>query len=50
MALEWGGFVSVNARPKKQSYAGLLLGSTPPEGKRLALGVGALEEDVDAEA
>ena len=50
MALEWGGFAGTNARPKKQPYASLLLGSAPPKGKRLALGVGALEDDVDAEA
>ena len=50
MALEWGGFVGANARPKKQPYASLLLGSAPPKGKRLALGVDALTDDVDAEA
>ena len=50
MALEWGGFAGANARPKKQPYASLLLGSAPPKGERLALGVNALEDDVDAEA
>ena len=35
----------------KQPYIiSLLLGNAPPKGKRLALGVGALEDDVDAEA
>ena len=50
MALEWGGYVGANARPKKQPYASLLLGSAPPKGNHLALGVDALEDDVDAEA
>ena len=50
MALGWGGYVGANARPKKQPYASLLLGSAPPKGKRLALGVDALEDDADAEA
>ena len=49
-ALEWGGFLGANARPKKQPYASLLLGAAPPKGKRLALGVDALEDDADAEA
>ena len=50
MALEWGGYVGANARPKKQPYSSLLPGNAPPKDKRLALGVDALEDDVDAEA
>ena len=49
MALEWGGFGGAHCRQKKQPYASLLLGSAPPKGERLALGVNALEDDVDAE-
>ena len=50
MALEWGGFAGAAARPKKQPCTSLLLGNAPPKGKRLALGVDALEDDADAEA
>ena len=50
MALEWGGYVGANARPKKQPYASLVLGSAPPKGKRLAFGVDALDDAIDAEA
>ena len=48
MALEWGGGSAV--RPRKQPHISQLLGNAPPKGKRLALGVGALEDDVDAGA
>ena len=44
MALEWGGFGNANCRPQKQPYASLRLGSAPPKGKRVALGVDALED------
>ena len=44
MALEWGGFGSAHCRPQKQPYASLLLGNAPPKGKRVALGVDALED------
>ena len=50
MALEWGGYAGAAARPRKKPYTSLLLGNAPPKGKRLALGVDALEDDVDAEA
>ena len=50
MALEWSGFAGAAARPKKKPYASLLLGSAPPKGKRVSLGVGALEDGVDDEA
>ena len=44
MALEWGGFGNANCRPSKQPYCDLRLGSAPPKGKRVALGVDALED------
>ena len=50
MALEWGGFGGAHCRPQKQPYASLLLGSAPPKGKRVSLGVDALEDGVDDEA